>query len=86
MRAFARSVLPLVLLTVATTLAAQTGTVRGRGVDSAGTALSGTTVTVEGTGLRGTSGPGGNTRSAPFHRGRARFARGSSGTPPPAPR
>ncbi|HET8624540.1 MAG TPA: carboxypeptidase-like regulatory domain-containing protein, partial [Gemmatimonadales bacterium] len=41
-------------------LAAQTGTVRGRVADSAGTDLSGVAVTVEGTGIRTTSGTNGN--------------------------
>ena len=50
----------LLLLPFTTALSAQTGTVRGRVVDSGGTALSGTTVSVEGTGLRATSGTGGN--------------------------
>jgi iron complex outermembrane receptor protein len=62
MRSIARWPLPALLFAVgvSTSLAAQTGTVRGRVVDSAGTALSGTTISVEGTGLRGTSGSGGN--------------------------
>jgi iron complex outermembrane receptor protein len=55
-------VVPAVLLgsLAASSLAAQTGTVRGKVADSAGTALSGASVTVEGSGLRTTTGASGN--------------------------
>jgi iron complex outermembrane recepter protein len=55
-------VLPAVglLLVLAGTLHAQTGTVRGQVADSAGTPLAGASITLEGTGLRATSGTGGS--------------------------
>ncbi|MGH7519009.1 MAG: TonB-dependent receptor [Gemmatimonadales bacterium] len=59
MRRLAPSVV-LFLLMLAPALSAQTGTVRGRVADSAGTTLSGASITVEGTGLRTTSGGGGS--------------------------
>src|SRR5688572_16853171 len=61
MQMMPRLILPalLVLATVAAPLSAQTGTVRGRVADSAGTPLTGASVIVEGTGLRTTSGSGG---------------------------
>ncbi len=50
----------LAFFPLAPPLAAQTGSIRGRVADSAGTALSGASVVVEGTGLRATSGSAGN--------------------------
>jgi iron complex outermembrane receptor protein len=49
----------LVLGCLATSLAAQTGTIRGRVTDSTGTALSSASITVEGTELRASSGSAG---------------------------
>ncbi len=61
MRCICRLVLPAVCLLAifSLPLSAQTGTVRGRVADSAGAALSGVAIVVEGTNLRATSGTGG---------------------------
>ncbi|MDQ3427809.1 MAG: carboxypeptidase-like regulatory domain-containing protein, partial [Gemmatimonadota bacterium] len=59
MRPLVRMLAGLVLTLAAAPLAAQSGTIRGSVVDSGGTALSNAAITVEGTGLRTTTGADG---------------------------
>jgi hypothetical protein len=50
----------MLIVAAAVPLAAQTGTIRGTVSDSAGAGLANAAISVEGTSLRGTSGPDGS--------------------------